>query len=513
MSSYLKRTILGFAVAAIGSASHAAPFRLQDAAGKAVQTNPDVLEKWHQFKASLQERNVSWGRYLPTLDVIYGTGHEHNEQPTYDPPGERRYNFTAARAKLNQNLFQGFHTTNDVKRLEHASMVRFYEMLGLSETAAFEATKAYIDVWRFRQLVVYAEENYAVHRVMYEKIKERAASGVGRKVDLEMAGGRLALAESNLLTETANLHDVTARFQRIVGTVPPAEMDAPPVALLGKELPKDRGTAIRKSFEQSPQLKAAFENILSAMRQVEVQKSGYYPRVDAYIEKNHEKNPGGNGTSVSLGSNYTNKGDTTTFGVVATWNLFNGLQDKSRERKAIEEKYAAKDLREKVCREVRQNASMAFNDHVRLTEQIQYLDQHQLSTDKAREAFRRQFDIGQRTLLDVLDTENEFYTARRDYVNGENDLTVAQARYHAATGNLVNLLQLKQLDMEPPKPETTPEEDMATTCPPEPVNVIAIDKEEVFKRAMAKEELYRQQNAPAPQETRTLPGTLSKPRQ
>lgn len=495
MPSPLKRTLIGLAVSLLCASGHAA-FRVEDAAAKAVQTNPDVLAKWHQFKASVQERNVSWGRYLPTLDVLYGTGYERKDSPLFTTPaGERRYNFQNAKATLRQNLFEGFATENDVKRLEHASMVRFYEMQDLSESVAFEAVKAYVDVWRFRQLVAFAEENYATHRVMYEKIKERASSGIGRKVDLETAGGRLALAESNLLTETSNLHDVTARFQRVVGMLPPADMDPPPAALLGKELPKDRGTAINKSFEQSPQLKAAFENILSAIRQQEVQKSGYYPRIDAFVERSKDQGVGGYSSQFGLPFSNT---DTTTYGVTASWNLFRGLQDQSRTRKAAEEKNAAKDVREKVCREVRQNTAMAFNEHLRLTEQLQYLDQHQLSTDKAREAFRRQFDIGQRTLLDVLDTENEYYTARRNYANGENDLVIAHAKYHSAAGNLVNLLKLARLDMDPPKPETTPEEDMATTCPAEPINVADIDKEAVFRRAQAKEELFRQQAAPAP---------------
>ena len=488
MNATLKKSLIGLAVAAACTASQAQSFRLEDAAAKAVQSNPDVMAKWHQFRASLQEREISWGRYLPTFDVLYGVGHETKSSPNFTPPGSRRsYEFQSAKATLRQNLFEGFATENDVKRLEHASLVRFYEMQDLSESVAFEATKAYVDVWRFRQLVAFAEENYATHRVMYEKIKERTASGVGRRVDLETAGGRLALAESNLLTETSNLHDVTARFQRVIGALPPSEIAAPPGALLNKDLPKDRGTAINKSFENSPQLKAAFENILSAMRQEAVQKGGYYPRVDAYAEQTNEQNSGG----------IYGPTNASTVGLTVSWNLFRGFQDQSRQRKAAEEKNAAKDVREKVCREVRQNASMAFNDQLRLTEQLQFLDQHQLSTDKAREAFRRQFDIGQRTLLDVLDTENEYYTARRNYVNGENDLLVARAKYHAAAGNLVNLLNLKRLDMTPPSPQTTPEEDMATTCPAEPVGMLIADKEMLFKRAQAKEDLYRQQSAPA----------------
>ena len=241
---------------------------------------------------------------------MYGIGHESKISPLYTPYARRKYDFQTARATLRQNLFEGFATENDTKRLEHATLVRFYEMLDLSENAAFEATKAYIDVWRYRQLVSYAEENYATHRVMYEKIKERASSGVGRKVDLETAGGRLALSESNLLTETSNLHDVTARFQRVVGELPPADMEAPPASLLGTELPKDRASAITTSLEKSPQMKAAFENILSALRQIEVQKAGYYPRVDAYIEQSHENGTGGYNTAYGSLSSATN---TTTY--------------------------------------------------------------------------------------------------------------------------------------------------------------------------------------------------------
>ena len=137
----------------------------------------------------------------------------------------------------------------------------------------------------------------------------------------------------------------------------------------------------------------------------------------------------------------------------------------------------AKDLREKTCREVRQSLATSFNDHQRLTEQLVYLDQHQLSTDKVREAFRNQYEIGQRTLLDVLDIENEFYKSRQDSINAEMDLMIADAKYQAASGNLLNALKLKNLDMTPPKPETTPDEDMSTNCPAEPVSVPEYIKE------------------------------------
>lgn len=62
-----------------------------------------------------------------------------------------------------------------------------------------------------------AEDNYVEHRVVFSQTDRRVRAKVAPSVDLEQVSGRIALAESNLLTEYANLHDTTARFQRVVG--------------------------------------------------------------------------------------------------------------------------------------------------------------------------------------------------------------------------------------------------------------------------------------------------------
>ncbi len=496
MLPIFRKSAIALLIASAVSGVQAAPATLKEAVSKTLQTNPEVLAKWHEFKAAGFERDVAWGRNLPSLDVLYGTASQRRESPLYTPPGsERKYNFQSGKVTLRQNLFEGFATVNDTKRLEHSTLVRFYEMLDTSESAAFEATKAYSDVWRQRKLVEFAEENYITHRLAYTKVKERAQSGVGRQVDMETAAGRLALAESNRLTETANLYDVSARYQRIVGELPKAEMEQPP-STLAEGLPKNRSESIKAGFEKAPRLKAAFENIFSAKRNVQVQKSGFYPRVDAYLERVQDINNSG----------YTGNTNESTAGVTMTWNLFRGNQDNSKKRKAAEELNIAKDLREKVCREVRQNLSMSFNDHLRLTEQLQYLDQHQLSADKVRTAFRDQLDIGQRTLLDVLDTENEYYTAKRNYLNAEIDLVIADAKYQAISGNLLNTLNLNNLDMTPPTPSTTADEDMFNTCPAESeasvlINAeseasVLIDKEALFSLALEKDKLSRPKTEP-----------------
>jgi len=122
-----------------------------------------------------------------------------------------------------------------------------------------EAFRTYLDVLRYREMVRLAQDNYREHQRVFSQIEERALSGAGRGVDLEQISGRLALAESNLMTEASNLHDVTARYQRIVGELPPQNMS--PAPSLADELPAGVNQAIEMAFEGNPEFHAAIENI------------------------------------------------------------------------------------------------------------------------------------------------------------------------------------------------------------------------------------------------------------
>jgi hypothetical protein len=163
-----------------------------------------------------------------------------------------------------------------------------------------------------------------------------------------------------------------------------------------------------------------------------------------------------------------------------------GGSDDARMRQAAEGLNQAKDLREKACRDLRQTLSIAYNDSQRLKEQLGYLDQHQLSIAKAREAYRRQFDIGQRTLLDLLDTENEYFQARRAYVNAVYDQRIAEARTLAGIGRLMPALEVAREDL--PSGAALGQDrtgiDPQSVCPPDAPVPLQVDKEAVFAEAM-----------------------------
>ena len=466
--------------------AYAQPITIKDAAQEAVLRNPEVQAKWHAYKEATETIDVAKGRYLPSVDLNAGIFREWKDDPAL-AGGERDFTSKGIELRLNQILFDGFATRNDVKRLNYAQRVRYYELLDASETIALETMRAYNDVLRYRALHKLAQENYVQHRAVYEQIQRKVKLGVGRGVDLEQAAGRLALAESNLLTEASNLHDVSARYQRLVGTLPPGQMSG--LTHLRENVPPSRTDALKKAYEGNPALAAANENIVSSLADVEVRKARFYPRVDLQASQNWGWDTDG------VDGRY----DDRKIGLALNYNLYNGGSDKAAQRQYVERVNIAKDLRDKECRDVRQTLVIAHNDIVRIEEQLKYLEQHLASTEKARDAYRNQFDIGQRTLLDLLDTENELFEARRAYVNGTHDYILSYGRTHASMGSLLGAIGLQRLDTPnlfdgKEKAEFDPD----TICPPNPVDQAILDKDKVFADAMAANpNLLPSESAPA----------------
>jgi outer membrane protein, adhesin transport system len=139
--------------------------------------------------------------------------------------------------------------------------------------------------------------------------------------------------------------------------------------------------------------------------------------------------------------------DETSIQLVASMNLYNGGSDQAAFRAASDRIEEAVNQRELACTNVRQTTQIAYNDAQRLREQLTYLNQHRLSIDRVRGAYQQQFDIGQRTLLDVLDSENEYFEASRAYANAQYDITLADVRTLAAMGQLMQALEIMRDDM------------------------------------------------------------------
>ncbi len=435
----------------VSSAVCAQALTLRDVAQTAVLKSPEVQARWHAFREASEEVGVDRGGYFPKVDLSAGAGRQKTVQK--EAGTDLSYRGNENTLSLRQMLFDGFSTSSEVKRLGRARLVRYFELLDASESVVLEAGRAYLDVLRYRLQVVLAEENYLQHQAAYEQLRKRAESGVGKRVDVDQAASRLALADVNLTTAYANLHDVTARYVRIVGEQPPKEMAAP--ESLNKTLPPTVSAALADALKQNPALRASIENTEAAQFDLEGRRAAFMPRLDLVARRDNY-------------SNYQDAGsrDDSRIELRVNFNLFNGGSDLARSRQYRERKDIALDLREKACRDVRQTLSIAYNESLRLNDQLFYIGTQVNLVEKTRTAYRDQFNIGQRTLLDLLNTQNEYFDARRAQVNADADLSIAYLRSYAGMGRLLEVLGLKQVEVDnaPESNDLTPV-DLAQLCP------------------------------------------------
>lgn len=410
---------------------------LKDSVERAILNNPEIRFKHQNLLAITGEQDAAKGGWFPRIDLSMDAGKKNSLTPGVT--SSESYANATTTLQLRQMLFDGFSTSSNVRRLGHSRLASYYELLSASDQIALETVGAYIDVRRYRELVTLARDNYANHADIHARIEGRVKAGVGRRVDLEQAAGRMALAESNWIIEVSNLHDVSTRYQRLVGETPADALQPPPN--LTKSLPS-RDNFVLNTVRSNPDFLGAVSTLRSFRADAKLRESPNYPTLEFVASQSVEKNRYGSSAS----GDYRD----SAVQLVLNYNLYRGGSDSARIRQYAAKLNSAFDLRDKTCRDVRQTALIALNDETKLETQIGLLAQHELSTSKAREAYRQQFDIGQRSLLDLLDTENELFQARRSLTNAENDYQLAKARVLAVNGSLLPTLQLRPIQSEAP---------------------------------------------------------------
>ena len=424
MNRYLSTVGL---LVSLGCASGTAQaITLQQAVDEAVHKNPEVRQQislWRAYQFDLKGGKAGW---LPTLDLDAGIGREEIKTHNNSSDMERR----ELGLKLAWNLFNGFGTTNDIRRLEARKDAQALEAIATANDIALETAKAYIEVLRTQDLVALAQRNEENHRKILHQIEMRYNAGIGDEVELNQAKARLALAESNVIAAQSKLADARTRYHRLLGHKPPADMSRPQPLM---QLPGTLQEAIRTGLTDHPKLRAAYADVAEAKAQHEVSKSAFYPKINAEVEKRWDEN--GNGVSGSRESLQTM--------LRMRWNLFNGFADTAKQDSTNSLYQQALEIRNNARREVIENIRYAWNALQLSQQQMAYLDRHINLTRQTLLGYRQQFSLGRRSLLDLLNTENEYNQAMIQMTNAQYDVLQAQYRLSANMGHLLKDLQIR----------------------------------------------------------------------
>ncbi|NCF04316.1 MULTISPECIES: TolC family outer membrane protein [Kosakonia] len=405
---------------------------LEQAVKDAILWHPDVSASSNRRYSAEQDLRAARGGYYPSVELSAGTGWERTDNSTTRAEGyhQRDLQRNESSISVTQNLFSGFATRSEVARQTATVNSRAWTVLDTSETTALTAIQAYLDVLRGRQMVLLAEDNLKNHERIFDQITLRTEQGVGRQADYEQAEARLAQARNNLLTEQTNLDDSLANYQSVVGK------EADDLTLPAKSAIPDSLEAARKvMLQNSPLLKQADEDVEATRQQYEAAKSRFYPSVNLEVARTMDDNIDG-----TRGHNQEWQAM-----VRMSYNLYNGGSDKAALMSDAYKMKEAQDVKNNALRQLNEELRLSWNALQNAEKQVPIAKDYADRSKTVRTAYQEQFSLGDRSLLDMLDSENEVFTAQRRYVELQFIEMFTTYRINARTGTL-----LKTLNIQPP---------------------------------------------------------------
>lgn len=392
----------------------------------AILHNPEFREQLKIHQAVQADLRGAEGSWYPTIDLNAGIGLEEIDRADR---AETSLTRTEASLRLTENIFEGYATVNEVSRQKARLDAAGYNAQASANQIAIDMTSAYIELVKQQDSMKLARESKATHERILDQIQQRTEAGIGNQVEVDQAKARLALSNSNLIVTRNNYIDARTRFQRVLGRMPETQLIKPNMQF---QFPDTLEEAINIALSDHPTLRSANADIAEARAQHASSASSYYPRIDLELQKTLDDNING----------LEGKNHNLQAMLRLRYNLYNGGKDIARRDVTASEIQQATEIRNNSRRQTIENLTYAWAAKEYLEEQMIYINQHIQLTYATLEGYRKQFNLGRRSLLDLLNTENEYISALLTRIETESELNTAQYRTLNAMGKLIEALNI-----------------------------------------------------------------------
>lgn len=432
------RTLVALAVAAaLSPAAHAVD--LMGVYELASQNDPEIRAAERRLDASQLETRIARANFLPQVNASLARTPFGNVQPRISGVdlNENDIDSEAYSINLRQSLFdysnfvQMDRARRSIAQADARYDIAWQDFLQRTAQRYFDTLNA-IDALRFAQ----AEEK-ALQR-QFEQAEQRFEVGLSAVTDFleaqaawDAARARVIVAENALENAREGLRELTGTmFERFKPLTEQLPLDPP--------TPNSAQDWVQLALEGNPELKVAREAVALADTDIELARAGHMPRLDLEATYNRNVN-----NEFVLRDDFQNEVATTTF-QSDTWSatvrlsvpIFSGLGVQSRTRQArINYSAANEDLDLNQRRTVRATEN-AFRAVIARIRQVEALNQALISASSALEATTAGFEVGTRTIVDVLLAEQRLYQAQRDYANARHQLILDRLALRRSAGQL-----------------------------------------------------------------------------
>jgi len=408
--------------ACLGTSAHAET--IHGALARAYHANPDLNSQRAITRATDEAVPQALSGYRPKVtgaaDLGYINQKSHSARQKYsqDDFGPRGLSVT-----LDQVLYNGGRTGNQLRGAESRVLAARETLRNTEQTILLNAATAYMNVLRDTALLNLRRNNIEVLSTQLKQVSDRFRVGEVTRTDVAQSESRLARARSDAYAAEANLKTSMATYQQIIGAAPTKLAAARPVENL---LPKSREAALAMSQREHPAIIAALHGVDQQQLQVKSVEGELYPTISLSATASRRYDSQAPGSDLWQGS------------VVGRLSvpIYEGGQVYSRVREAKETLASQQIVVDSQRERVRQLVVSSWGALEATKAQINAAEAQVRAAEIALAGVREEAKVGQRTTIDVLNSQQDLLDARVSLVTAQRDRVVASYNVLSSVGGL-----------------------------------------------------------------------------
>lgn len=397
---------------------------LQEGVDEVLSTHPVVMERLHNYRATLEDLRTTEAQYLPSLDYAGTIARERTDNRN---TGFQSVSLTSYQhsLQLTQNLFNGFGTVYEVDYNKARILASANYYIENANDAAYQFVSTYINVLKTRDLLCIAEANVKFNEEIFAKVNKLYTAGMTTRSESEKADTSLSLSKSNYVVAKNNLDDALFNLERVLGRHVPVE-EVKDIQFTGN-VPATLEEMKAYAKVHNPSVLVRDYNIKAAKAQKELSYKNYYPKIDAFARQSW-----GNDLSGIDG-----KDTRSALGLTLSYNLYRGGADEAQIQKNLSKVYQESENKRETVRKLDEQGELSWSAKTHLTEQLVHLQRYDQTSAKTLELYQKEYDLGRRTLLDLLVAQNDYIAAESQIVVAQNNLLFSYYRIYDAMGSMV----------------------------------------------------------------------------
>ncbi len=405
------------ATSAVVAPRPAAAETLRDALTAAYRENPDLLAARARLEAVSERVPQALAGFRPQIFVNGSVDKEAGQTSV----GDLDRDGASIALSLTQNLYAGGGTVAAVAAAESAVLAEKGRLLDVEQNVLLAAVRAYVAVWRDRRVLELAKVNRRRLAKQLQATRDRFAVGEVARTDVAQAEARLARARADVEQARADLAASEAEFRRVVGPVP-EELADPELAGM---LPQNLEEALQRA-EGHPRVVAARHDLEAARSAVDQAFATLLPSLDLNASLSYADDP----------SVVTDWRRDARISLDLRVPLYQGGGEYARVREQKRNLQSAQRNLESVLREIQRRAATAWERLLASRAAISALEEEVRANRIALEGVQQEALVGARTVLDVLDAEQELFQARVNLARARAAEVTASYELAAAVGGL-----------------------------------------------------------------------------